>query len=74
MGKLKQQNVTQCLRILEDFIGGVKTGDEGKGIAMLALHHLESITGCGDTDNSSLYTTTSGDPTCTSRPRADLSE
>jgi hypothetical protein len=72
MGKLRQNNVTQCLSILEDFIGKAAGDDEQKGIAMLALHHLGAITGSGGVDTSTQQTATSPDPTCMSRPRADL--
>ena len=71
MGKLKQKSVNKCLRILEDFIGNTAGNDEQKGIALLALHHLDAITGSGGTD-STAQTATTPDPTCMSRPRADL--
>lgn len=72
MGKLKQHSVTKCMSILEDFIGKAADNNGEKGIALLALHHLGAITGSGGVDSSTEQTATSPDPTCMSRPRADL--
>ena len=41
---LKEQNVTKCVSLLKEFIEEAAVQGNKKGVAILALHHLQKIT------------------------------
>lgn len=44
MGRLKVENLNQCVSLLREFIDESPEADNKKGIAKLALEQLEKIT------------------------------
>ncbi len=66
MSRLKAKNVEKCFSLLREFIDEVEGLNNKKGIAILALNHLQKIT-AGDGGG----TTTNSGPQCDGHPRAD---
>jgi len=54
MSRLKTENLTQCVSLLRDFIDESSESNYKKGLAKMALEHLQKITAGKDhpgTDN-----------------------
>ncbi len=64
MSNLKATNLNKCFSLLREFIDEAQVSNK-KGVAILALNHLQKIT-AGDGGGA----TTNSDPHCTGRPRA----
>ena len=54
MGKLKSANVKECFFLLREFIEDAQALTNQKGIAVLALNHLQDIMAGVDSPGSSL--------------------
>ncbi len=66
MSNLKAKNLNKCFSLLREFIDEAQTLNNKKGVAILALDHLQKIT-AGDGGG----TTTNSGPQCDGHPRAD---
>ena len=44
MSQLKNENVTKCVSLLREFIEEASVQGNKKGVAILALNHLQKIT------------------------------
>jgi hypothetical protein len=66
MSYLKEKNVNKCFSLLREFIDEAEGLNSKKGVAILALNHLQKIT-AGDGGGSS----TNSGPQCDGHPRAD---
>ncbi len=63
MKKLTKKNLNQCIDLLREFIEETGSTQGKKGVAILALEHLQQIT-AGEKSDATLETN------CTERPRA----
>lgn len=72
MNHLKKQNVAKCFSLLKEFIHDSQGENNKRGVALLALDHLQKITAGTDDPNVSSGTTSSGESVaeCLDKPRA----
>ena len=57
MNRLKDENVTQCVSLLREFIDEASSPDNKKRNAVLALNHLQTITAGTDSKVPGTYST-----------------
>ena len=62
MGNVKSKNIKKCVSLLREFIHESREEDNKKGVALLALGHLQKI----------MAGTEAPGPQCNGHPRADM--
>lgn len=73
MSRLKDESVKKCFDLLREFIDEPSMGDSKRGIAVLALNHLQKITAGASLDDpaSGGDASLGQDPNCVELPRID---